>query len=560
MIFIIRDLCGLCVYNSPVFNFFFQVNCYYLAAFMILIVDDRPENIFSLQKLLELNHFNIDTASSGEEALRKVLKNTYFLIILDVQMPGMDGFEVAEALTGYSKSKDIPIIFLSAVNTEKKFIARGYSSGAIDYITKPFDPDILLLKVKTFYRLHMQTRELNEIQKTLREEIEVRKQAQAGLHQSVEELRTILESIPQVAFTSDASGVIEFVNRYWYQYSFGKDMLPQTPSHSTTITELIRQAVSSGSQTVSEVPIRPLKSEEFRVHLFTMTPVRKTDNIIKWVGIFSDIHEQRMVNQVLEQRVSERTQELLQANHELEITNHELQQFAYVASHDLKEPLRKIQVFSHLVKDKFLSGNPEAISFMDRLIHSSERMNNLISDVLNYSKLSISGEFEKTDINDIIREILVDIELLVQEKQALILTDEIPDLEVIPAQIRQVFQNIISNALKFSSRQQQPVIHIRSERIADNEIDSEAALEGPYCRITVTDNGIGFNEIYLDKIFSIFQRLHSREEYEGTGIGLAIVKKIMDTHHGLITATSKEGKGSTFIMVLPVQQTATENI
>ncbi|WEK34599.1 MAG: response regulator [Candidatus Pseudobacter hemicellulosilyticus] len=526
---------------------------------MILIVDDRPENIFSLQKLLELNQFQIDTASSGEEALRKVLKNTYFLIILDVQMPGMDGFEVAEALTGYSKSKDIPIIFLSAVNTEKRFIARGYTSGAIDYITKPFDPDILLLKVKTFYRLQMQTRELNEIQKTLREEIEVRKQAQAGLHQSVEELRSILESIPQVAFTSDAQGIIEFVNRYWYQYSFGKDMLPQTPADAPSIADLIRQAVGSGTQTATEVPIRPLKAEEFRVHLFTMTPVRKRENIIKWVGIFTDIHEQRMVNQVLEQRVNERTQELLQANQDLETTNHELQQFAYVASHDLKEPLRKIQVFSHLVKGKFLADNREAINYMDRLIHSSERMNRLISDVLNYSKLSITGEFDKTDISAVIREIMVDIELLIQEKKAVIHLGDIPSLEVIPAQIRQVFQNIISNALKFSSKLEQPELHIQGELVADLELDSEPALDGPYCRITVTDNGIGFDEIYLDKIFAIFQRLHSREEYEGTGIGLAIVKKIVDTHHGIITARSKEGEGSTFILVLPVQQTNTDN-
>ena len=122
---------------------------------MILIVDDKRENILSLKKILEINDFKVDTASSGEEALLKILKNAYFLIILDVQMPGMDGFEVAEAISGTSKTKDIPIIFLSAVNTEKKFITKGYASGAIDYITKPFDPDILILKVKTFYRLYI---------------------------------------------------------------------------------------------------------------------------------------------------------------------------------------------------------------------------------------------------------------------------------------------------------------------------------------------------------------------------------------------------------------------
>ena len=526
---------------------------------MILIVDDRPENIFSLKKLLELNQFTVDTASSGEDALRKILKNTYFLIILDVQMPGMDGFEVAEAVTGYSKSRDIPIIFLSAVNTEKRFIARGYSSGAIDYVTKPFDPDILLLKVKNFYKLHQQTRELNEIQKTLREEIEVRKQAQAQLHQSVEELRSTLESIPQIAFKSDAEGNIEFVNRYWYQFSFGMDMFPQTPPGSPTIADLIQRAVGSGIQTITEIQIRPLKSEEYRVHLFTMTPVKKDDRITKWVGICTDIHEQKMVNHVLEQRVQERTQELMLSNQELEASNHELQQFAYVASHDLKEPLRKIQVFSHLVKQKFLADNPDAINYMDRLINSSDRMIMLITDVLKYSKLSITADFVPTDINEILREIIEDSELLIQEKQAVIEADPIPVLEVIPAQIRQVFQNIISNALKFSSKNEQPVIRITAELVKKKDAASPADPSGNYCRIKVTDNGIGFNEIYADKIFAIFQRLHSREEYEGTGIGLAIVKKIIETHDGLVIARSEEGKGSSFILVLPVKQNCSDN-
>ena len=145
---------------------------------MILIVDDNPENIYSLKKVLELNNFSVDTAFSGEEALKKILKTTYYLIILDVQMPGMDGFEVAEAISGYSKSKDIPIIFLSAVNTDKRFITKGYASGGIDYITKPVDVDILLLKVKTFYRLYEQAAELTETQAFLREEIEFRKAAE----------------------------------------------------------------------------------------------------------------------------------------------------------------------------------------------------------------------------------------------------------------------------------------------------------------------------------------------------------------------------------------------
>jgi CheY-like chemotaxis protein len=138
---------------------------------MILIVDDKSENIYSLKKLLESRNFKVDTAFSGEEALKKILKNQYALIILDVQMPDMDGFEVAEAITGYSKSKDVPIIFLSAYNhKDKKYIIKGYESGAIDFVLKPIDTDILLLKVKMLHCLYSQTRELNTVQGELKKD------------------------------------------------------------------------------------------------------------------------------------------------------------------------------------------------------------------------------------------------------------------------------------------------------------------------------------------------------------------------------------------------------
>jgi two-component system sensor histidine kinase/response regulator len=166
---------------------------------MILIVDDTPENLISLKKVLEKHDFEVDTASSGEEALRKVLRYEYVLIILDVQMPGMDGFEVAEAISGYSKAKETAIIFLSAVNTEVKFITKGYSSGGLDYITKPVDMGILLLKVKTFYRIYEQSRKLIEIQKALLDEIEYRKQAEYKKDEFISiashELKTPLTSV-----------------------------------------------------------------------------------------------------------------------------------------------------------------------------------------------------------------------------------------------------------------------------------------------------------------------------------------------------------------------------
>lgn len=166
---------------------------------MILIVDDRPENLISLQKVLQAHNFEVDTASSGEEALKKVLKNNYVLIILDVQMPDMDGFEVAETISGFSKAKDTAIIFLSAVNTELKFITKGYLSGGLDYITKPVDINVLLLKIKTFYRIYEQSRKLNEVQEKLLEEIEFRKQAEHKKDEFISiashELKTPLTSV-----------------------------------------------------------------------------------------------------------------------------------------------------------------------------------------------------------------------------------------------------------------------------------------------------------------------------------------------------------------------------
>ncbi|RFM27749.1 sensor histidine kinase [Deminuibacter soli] len=527
---------------------------------MVLIVDDKEENLYSLRTLLEINLFNVDTANSGEEALKKVLKHTYALIILDVQMPGMDGFEVAEAISGYGKARDTPIIFLSAVNTDKRFITKGYMSGGFDYVTKPFDPDILLLKVKTFYRLYEQTRELNEMQQVLREEIESRKQAENELKERVAELHSVLHSIPQLAFTALTDGSVEIVNGHWLQYARDNNAFPQTEAGALSVSGHLLTAISRREQYTAELAIQHIATGEYRWHLLAITPVRHNNEIIKWVGTFTDIHQQKMINEMLERGVAERTLALQKMNTELETSNHDLQQFTSVACHDLQEPLRKIQIFSHMVRDKYLADQSEGAMYLDRVMNASTRMRLLINDLLSYSEISITRLFAPVDLNDVIADILTDLELVITEKQASIHIDDIPLVEAVPGQMRHVFQNIISNALKFSRKEVTPEIRIKAALVNDKDAAAEPDAAGSYCRISISDNGIGFNERYLSKIFTIFQRLHSKEEYEGTGIGLAIAKKVIDKHNGFITATSKEQEGSTFIIVLPVKQQAAEQV
>ena len=222
---------------------------------MILIVDDKPENIFSLKSLLTLHKFEVDTAESGEEALKKVLDTVYSLIILDVQMPGMDGFEVADAISNFNKAKNTPIIFLSAVNTDKKFITRGYTSGGTDYVTKPVDADILLLKVKTFHKLSEQTRELQKTQITLRREIELRKQAQQEQAESMQELRAVMEAMPQIAFTLGKAGEVQYVNEKWYEYSPEKKIFPTPHQDDGHILNEWREALENGSEFMREIRI-----------------------------------------------------------------------------------------------------------------------------------------------------------------------------------------------------------------------------------------------------------------------------------------------------------------
>ena len=258
----------------------------------------------------------------------------------------------------------------------------------------------------------------------------------------------------------------------------------------------------------------------------------------------------------LENEVEIRTAELKAINTDLRYANENLQQFASIASHDLQEPLRKIQIFSNLLKEREETLTPEARKNLQKIIDSSARMKTLIIEILHYSKLSANDtHWECVDLSEIIAELREDFELIVEEKKATIQAANLPCLDVNRGQIRQVFQNIVSNALKFARVGVPSVIQINAKRIGEKNFSAPEQTDGPFCLISIEDNGIGFNQKYVENIFYLFERLNSKNQYEGTGIGLAIAKKIIEKHDGLITATGSEGKGATFQIILPLSQT-----
>ena len=396
------------------------------------------------------------------------------------------------------------------------------------------------------------------------------RKAQAEVSSNIEQKRFLAEAMPLIVWVVEADGKISFINRQFSLYT-GMETEGNLemefssfvhPDDLKEVKNLWSWGMKNKKDVVTEMRLRR-KDGVYRWHLTRITIKKDAfGNVDFWVGTNTDIHEQKLATEIMEQKVNERTEALRLINKQLEESNFELQQYAYVASHDLKEPLRKINMFANILKDRFITIEDEkAGDYMARIVKSSTRMMRLIDDLLNFSSLSSDQHFAPADLGSIIREIVFDLELAIQEKNAVIEIGELPVIEAIPGQMRQVFQNLISNALKFSKEGKQPHIRITSEIIGEKSFNSSKQPSGAYCRIMVEDNGIGFDEQYLEKIFTLFQRLHNRE-YEGTGIGLAVAQKIILKHSGLITARSKENEGAKFIIILPVKQlnTSQDNV
>jgi hypothetical protein len=280
---------------------------------------------------------------------------------------------------------------------------------------------------------------------------------------------------------------------------------------------------------------------------------RSNDQPVRFIGSVLDITEQKMAIQKIEGLVEERTKELAKANNSLQKINKELQrsnqnleEFAHAASHDLKEPVRKIQFFTHQLRDQLstLINETQARSF-SRIENATERMGNLIDDLLLYSHVSQRPhESEAVDLNDKVQRVLEDLELDIEEKGALIKVDKLPVVKGYRRQLQQLFQNLVSNALKYTRKDVIPHIDIIASEVTENE--------RRYHLIAVKDNGIGFEPEYAEKIFQMFTRLHGKAEYSGTGVGLSIVKKVVENHNGMIRVESVVGEGSVFKIYLPV--------
>lgn len=263
----------------------------------------------------------------------------------------------------------------------------------------------------------------------------------------------------------------------------------------------------------------------------------------------------------LEQRVIDRTTELTELNTELERSNRELQDFAFVASHDLQEPLRKIQAFGdRLLRVQGPKFDEKGRDYLDRMNKAAERMHTLINDLLAYSRVTTKAQpFEPTDLAAVAKGVIEDIETTIEQAGGTVTLKDLPTIDADALQMRQLLQNLIVNALKFKKTDTAPVVEIRSKILEERVSGSGQNSLSDRVQILVEDNGIGFDEKYLDRIFTPFQRLHGRNEYEGTGIGLAVCRKIVERHGGTLTGISKPGEGATFVATLPVSQ-AKENI
>lgn len=403
-----------------------------------------------------------------------------------------------------------------------------------------------------------------------------RKQAEKALKASEHQFQVFADNLPVLAWRADARGNIHWYNSQWYEYT-GKtreEMIGwgwQSVHHPDTLQQVVEGfSLSIDTGTPFEMTF-PLQAANGKFHPFLtrIEPIRDASGVVMyWFGTNTNISEQKRLEkellveqQKLESRVLERTEQLRLTNqglrdeiikrrhteaelksqtHSLSRSNQELQDFAYVASHDLQEPLRKIQAFSNLLNSEFSEQLGEGKDYLERMRSAAARMSTLIEDLLSFSRVTTQAKPSvSVDLNKTVADVLSDLEARIEDTNGQVHVGHLPTVEADPTHMRQLFQNLIGNALKFHKPNQPAEVHVES-----HEENSEMVL-------TVSDNGIGFDDKYAQRIFAVFQRLHDRGSYEGTGIGLAVCRKIVERYDGTITAHGTKNSGSTFVIRFP---------
>lgn len=633
----------------------------------VLLADDNRDMREYVERLLTA-HFDVHSVSNGEDAWKSAIQWMPDLIISDVMMPRLDGFELLKALRGNLVTKNIPIIFLSARAGEEARV-EGIQAGADDYLVKPFSARELLARVqnhilinrvrrateKEFYNLFLQSpvhiylmkgpdhvleffhplgrpfvggRDLTgmkirdaipelegqgyfemldqvykegksfyvpeskasfpgadgklqdfyfnitylpwrdihgKIQGVLQFTFDVTEQAKTNLmiRESEERFRLLATSIPQIIWIAEPTGSIAYLSDQWERYTglSTEEGITRFSSliHADDVGEVRQKwfsALAEREPWKAEFRLRDVRTDQYTWFSGYTLPLKDgKGNVLKWIGSASDISLQKQQNEVLSSLVSERTAELRAANVELQRSNEDLQQFAHVTSHDLKEPVRKIKMYSDLLKNNYLDlFDEKGKSYVRKIENSTNRIYAMIEGVLQYSSVDTAETgFEKIDLNDICATILEDLELVIAEKKAEVTFSGLPVVTGSYTLIYQLLYNLINNSLKFVRDGVRPVIGISSRKAKRDELQ-KAGISAPdreYYRIDVADNGIGFEQSYAEKIFDSFIRLNSKDKFEGTGLGLALCKKIAGRHKGRILAHGVPGRGATFSIFLP---------
>lgn len=383
-----------------------------------------------------------------------------------------------------------------------------------------------------------------------------------ALKESEEHFRQLAELMPAKISNADAAGNVSYFNKHWLTFSgytfeelrdFGYHQIIH-PDEFEAFQQSLHNAAETGTDSVMEMRFKN-KEGVYIWHLNIASPViDKNGKHTMWVGVTTEMQHQKEQREELEHAVLERTVALSVANEELKKMNKELEAFAYVSSHDLQEPLRKIRTMAGRIMEKENENLSDSGKYYFHLIqNAAERMQTLIKDLLAFSRLSMADrKYENTHLNSIIEDVKNEFKETITEKNAIIEIQEICSVKIIPFQFRQLMHNLIGNALKFSNPTIPPHIKISSVIINSSNINvANLAANKPYCHICIADNGIGFKKEFTEKIFEVFQKLHAKDEYAGTGIGLAIVKKIVENHNGIITVTSELDKGTAFNIYIP---------